>query len=26
MSLALTYCWKEWRAQRDLLVAYTLLV
>lgn len=26
MSLALTYCWKEWRAQRGLLVAYTLLV
>ena len=26
MSLALNYCWKEWRAQRGLLVAYTLLV
>ncbi|MFT4515314.1 MAG: hypothetical protein ACI89X_002863 [Planctomycetota bacterium] len=26
MNLALTYCWKEWRAQRGLLVAYTLLV
>lgn len=26
MNLALTYLWKEWRAQRGLLVAYTLLV
>jgi len=26
MNLTLTYCWKEWRAQRGLLVAYTLLV
>jgi hypothetical protein len=26
MNLALNYCWKEWRAQRGLLTAYTLLV
>lgn len=26
MNLALNYCWKEWRAQRGLLVSYTLLV
>ena len=26
MNLALTYLWKEWRAQRGLLIAYTLLI
>jgi len=26
MNLALTYLWKEWRAQRGLLISYTLLV
>ena len=26
MNLALNYCWKEWRAQRGRLLAYTLLV
>lgn len=26
MNLVLTHCWKEWRAQRGVLVAYTLLV
>jgi hypothetical protein len=26
VNLALVYCWKEWRAQRGILVAYTLLV
>lgn len=26
MNLVLTWCWKEWRAQRGLLVAYALLV
>ena len=25
MNLALNYCWKEWRAQRGRLLAYTLL-
>lgn len=26
MSLVLNYCWKEWRAQRGLLISYTLLI
>lgn len=26
MNLSLHYCWKEWRAQRGLLTAYSLLV
>ena len=26
MNLALHFCWKEWRAQRGLLTAYSLLV
>ncbi len=26
MNLALVYCWKEWRAQRGIVLAYTLLV
>jgi hypothetical protein len=26
MSLVLTYCWREWRAQRAMLCAYTVLV
>lgn len=25
MNLALTYCWKEWRSQRGVLVAFTAL-
>lgn len=26
MNLVLTFCWREWRAQRALLVAYTVMV
>jgi hypothetical protein len=26
MSLVLTYCWREWRAQRGMLCAYAVLV
>jgi NADH:ubiquinone oxidoreductase subunit 2 (subunit N) len=26
MNLALVYLWKEWRAQRGILIAYTLLI
>ena len=25
MNLTLTYCWREWRAQRGVLLAYTLM-